>query len=76
MEELRINGLEEIVNFEGTRSEIYNLISKNNPLAIIDNRQAMVKIDNITCLILLKKVQKNYKIKMIWDTTINKQFKF
>ena len=76
MEELKINGLDEIVNFEGTRSEIYNLIAKKNPLAIIDRRQALVKIDDESYLIILKKVNNSYKIRVIWRISDNKQYHF
>lgn len=74
--ELNINGLEEITSFIGTRSEIYNLISKHNPLAIIDYRQAFIKIEEEGYLIILKKVNKSYKIRIIWKLNGNKQFHF
>ena len=76
MNDLLINGLDEITSFTGTRKEIYTLIAKHNPLAIIDFRQAMVKIENDTYLIILKKVNKLFKIRLIWRITTGKQKQF
>jgi len=72
---LNINGLDEIISTLGTRKDIYNTISKFNPTAIIDFRQARVKIDNENYLIILKKVDGLYKINIIWRLSDNKQFK-
>lgn len=76
MDTLNIKGLEEITKFEGSRSEIYSIISKNNPMAIIDNRQAFAIIDDEKYLIILKKVGRNYKVRLIWRLSDNKQFNF
>ena len=75
-DKLNINGLDEITNTVGTRREIYNLISKHNPLAIVDYREARVKIENDNYLIILKKTEGAYKINIIWRLTDNKHFKF
>ena len=75
--ELNINGLEEITSFIGTRKEIYNLIAKHNPMAIIDYRQAFVKIEEISYLIILKKIDKAFKVSIIWRLgEESKQFHF
>ena len=76
MNEFLINDLDEITSFIGTRKEIYQLIAKHNPLAIIDFRQATVKIENDTYLIILKKVNNAFKIRLIWRVNDNKQFYF
>ena len=74
---LNINNIEEITSFVGTRKEIYNLISKYNPLAVIDYRQARVDINDEYYLIILKKVGINYKIRCIWKIgNANEQFYF
>lgn len=73
---LNINGVDKLKEFVGTRKEIYNFIAKQNPLAIIDYRQARVKIDNVNYLIILKKLNSNFKIRIIWDTTNNIQYEF
>lgn len=71
-----INNLEEIVNFVGTRGEIYDLIHRYNPLAIIDKRQARVNIGDDRYIIILKKVGNAYKIRVIWDLDTNEQYYF
>lgn len=76
MKELKINGVEEITTMVGTRKEIYNKIAELNPLAIIDYRQAGVKIENEWYLIILKRVDKLYKVRIIWRTQDNTQFEF
>ena len=76
MNDLLINGLDEITNFIGTRKEIYHLIAKYNPLAIIDFRQATVKIEKDTYLIILKKVNNAFKIRLIWRVTTGDQKQF
>ena len=73
---LNINGVDKLKEFVGTRKEIYNFIAEQNPLAIIDYRQARVKIDNVDYLIILKKLNSNFKIRIIWDTTNNIQYEF
>lgn len=63
----KLNGIEELKTFAGTRKEIYNLIAEKNPLAIIDYRQAFVKIENTRFLVILKKVKNQFAINIIWD---------
>ena len=62
-----LNGLEELKDFVGTRSQIYDLIGKNNPLAIIDRRRAFVRIDDIPYLIILTKAEGGWKVRCVWQ---------
>lgn len=65
-----INGLDELSEIEGTRTDIYNAILKYNKLAVINCRESSVKINETRFLVLLKKVGRGiYKIKCFWDTT-------
>ena len=58
-----INGLDELANVKGTRTDIYNAIVKFNSMAIIDCRNAEVKINDKRFLVFLKRVEKGvYKI--------------
>ena len=61
-----INGMKELKDAVGTRSQIYSLISEYNPLAIIDKRQSFVSIDGVHYLIILKKCEGGYQIRCIW----------
>ena len=70
----KINGIEELKTFVGTRKEIYNLIAKKNPMAIVDYRQATVKINDTTYLVILKKKENQFSIKLIWETKGNTQY--
>lgn len=72
----QIKGIEELKHFVGTRRDIYNLISNANPLAIIDYRNANVKINNVDYLIILKKINKDFKTKIFWDITNKIQYIF
>ena len=71
-----IQGIKELKDFEGTRAELYDLIAKNNPTAIIDKRTADVYIgegkyarDNDHYFMILKKVSKNkMKLNIMWKT--------
>lgn len=62
-----IEGLEDLKDFVGTRGEIYDFIARRNPLAIIDKRQALVKIDGVSYLITLKKVDGGWVVTCIWQ---------
>lgn len=62
-----IEGLEELKDFAGTRTEIYNLIAKHNPLAIVDRRQARVRIDGLDYLILLERYEGSWRVKCVWQ---------
>lgn len=62
-----INGLDKLKDFVGTRGEIYDLIGKYNPLAIIDKRQAFVKIDGISYILTIKKAEGGWKLSCIWQ---------
>ena len=65
----RVNGIEELKTLVGTRTEIYNFIRKQNPTAIVDYRNALVKINGTSYLVVLKKVNGAFKISMLWDIT-------
>ena len=64
-----IRGINEIKSFKGSRKDLYNLISKHNPLAIIDNRHASIEINNIKYIAVLSKVNSKYKLKGLIDIT-------
>ena len=74
MTNLKINGLETIAKAKGTRKEIYNTIADLNPLAIIDFRQSLVRIENENYLVILKKAEGSYKVNIIWRISGNTQF--
>lgn len=65
-----INGLDEIINYKGTRTDIYNLIKKHNEVDVeYSNQFTNMRINNLECAIFLKKVDKGiYKIQMITIT--------
>lgn len=62
-----INGLEELKDFVGTRGQIYDLIRNNNPLAIIDKRNAYVKIGDSSYLVILTKAEGGWRVRIIWQ---------
>lgn len=70
----KINGIEELKSFVGTRKEIYNLIAEKNPIAIIDYRQATIKINDSHYLVILKKKGNRFLINVIWETKNNIQY--
>lgn len=74
MTNLKINGLETIAKVTGTRKEIYNTIADLNPLAVIDFRQSLVRIENENYLVILKKAEGSYKVNIIWKISGNTQF--
>ena len=67
-----LEGLDELSKIEGTRTDIFHEIAKHNKLAITNCREAGVKINGISMLVLLKRVSKGvYKIDCFWDCTNN-----
>lgn len=69
-----INGLQELKDFVGTRGELYNLINKLNPLAIIDKKHADVKLDGVNYLVILQKVDGGQRLRILWNTDTNEQY--
>ena len=61
-----VNGLKELKDFVGTRAQLYSLINKTNPLAIIDKRQALVSIDNSKYLMIMQNVKGGQQLKVLW----------
>ena len=66
-----ITGLKELKDFVGTRAQLYALINKNNPLAIIDKRQAVVFVEDSTYVMIMQKVQGGMRLRMIWKLGSN-----
>ena len=69
-----INGLQELRDFVGTRSELYNLINKLNPLAVIDKKHANVKLDGVNYLVIMQKVAGGQRLRILWNTDTNEQY--
>lgn len=65
-ENFNIKGLDELKDFCGTRAQLYALISKHNPLAIIDKREAHVFIDKASYLMIMEKAQGGMRLRLIW----------
>ena len=72
--DFNIKGLEELKDFEGTRGELYNVIAKNNPTAIIDKRTADIYIGDSPyarendhyIMIMQKTPNKKMKLRVMW----------
>lgn len=65
----KLNGLDKLKSFIGSRKEIYTILAKENPIAIIDYRNSIIQIDGIRYLIILKRIKRKFKIKVISDLT-------
>lgn len=69
-----IKGLKELKDFEGTRGQLYDLIAKNNPTAIIDKRTAEVYIgenryarENSHYIMIMQKTpSKKMRLRVMW----------
>lgn len=72
--DFNIKGLKELKEFEGTRGELYNLVAKLNPTAIVDKRTADVFIgdsperrENDHYIMIMKKTpNKKMKLNVMW----------